>query len=184
MTLARARTAVGAAFLAQGLVFISLTTRLPRLQDRWDLGELALSGLLLMMVLLAGVGSVLAERAAERHDSARLLRLGLLLVAVGVPVLVLAPAFGVLVAGLATYGVGLGVVDATSNMQAVALEHRYGRPILPSFHGWWTVGGILGATLTLASSGLPWEATGLVALVPLLVCLGPFLRRTPTPQQA
>ena len=54
MTLARARTAVGAAFLAQGLVFISLTTRLPRLQDRWDLDELGLSALLLMMVLLAG----------------------------------------------------------------------------------------------------------------------------------
>ena len=184
MTLARARTAVGAAFLAQGLVFISLTTRLPRLQDRWDLDELGLSALLLMMVLLAGAGSVVAERAADRHDSARLLRAGLLLVAVGVPVLVLAPAFGVLVGGLAVYGVGLGVVDATSNMQAVALEHRYGRPILPSFHGWWTVGGIIGATLTLASSGLPWEATALVALVPLLVCFGPFLRRTPTPQQA
>ena len=33
------------------------------------------------------------------------------------------------------------MVDATSNMQAVAVEHRYGRPILPSFHGAWTFGG-------------------------------------------
>ena len=108
MTLARARTAVGAAFLAQGLVFISLTTRLPRLQDRWDLDELALSGLLLMMVLLAGGGSVLAERAAERHDSARLLRLGLLLVAVGVPVLPL----GVAVSDLPSIPAVWAAIDA------------------------------------------------------------------------
>ena len=40
------------------------------------------------------------------------------------------------------YGVGLGIVDASSNMQAVAVEHRYRRPILPSFHGAWTFGGL------------------------------------------
>ena len=38
--LRRARRAIAAAFAVQGLVFISLTTRLPRFQDRWDLGEL------------------------------------------------------------------------------------------------------------------------------------------------
>jgi hypothetical protein len=32
--LGRARLAIAAAFLTQGLVFISLTTRLPRIQDR------------------------------------------------------------------------------------------------------------------------------------------------------
>ena len=50
---------------------------------------------------------------------------------------------GAFVAGLAVYGLGLGGVDAATNMQAVALEHRWGRTILPSFHGAWTVGGIV-----------------------------------------
>ena len=66
----RSRAATAAAFFAQGLVFISLTTRLPDFKDRWDLSELDLSLLLLMMVLLAGVGSVAAERLAARRDSA------------------------------------------------------------------------------------------------------------------
>lgn len=55
----RARVAAMVAFGCQGFVFISTTTRLPLLSERWDLGALALSGLLLMVVLLAGVGSVL-----------------------------------------------------------------------------------------------------------------------------
>ena len=143
--LRRARRAIAAAFAVQGLVFISLTTRLPRIQDRWDLGELALSGVLLMMVLLAGAGSLVAERLAPRLDSAVVLRAGLLVVAVSVAVAVLAPTRPVFVVGLAAYGVGLGLVDATGNMQAVALEHRLGRVVLPSCHGAWTLGGIVGA---------------------------------------
>ena len=172
--LRRARAAVAAGFLTQGLVFISLTTRLPRFQDHWDLGELALSLLLLMMVLLAGVGSVTAEALARRSvPSARLLRAGLLLIAVAVPVVAAAPAFAGFVAGLAAYGGALGVVDAATNMQAVAVEHRYGRPILPSFHGAWTTGGVVGAAAALGST--PLWLTAAVAVVPLLVAFAPFL---------
>ena len=173
--LARARVAVAASFLAQGLVFISLTTRLPVLQDRWELGEAALSGLLLMMVVLAGLGSVVAETMAKHHTSAILLRAGLILITVSAPVVAQAPSFPVFVAALAAYGLGLGVVDAASNMQAVAVEHAYGRPILPSFHGAWTFGGLLGAAVTLGIAGT-WPVT-VVAAVPLLVALGPLLPR-------
>ncbi|MGO4255473.1 MFS transporter [Marmoricola sp. RAF53] len=180
-TLRRARLATAAAFATQGLVFISLTTRLPDFSDHWDLDDTELSGLLLMMVLLAGVGSVIAEQLAKRHDSATLLRAGLVVIAVGVPVLALAPAFGFFVGGLACYGVGLGMVDASTNMQAVALEHRYGRPILPSFHGAWTLGGLIGSVITLGTSSLPRETVAVLALIPLVVATRPFLRRVGDP---
>jgi MFS family permease len=175
---------VAAAFFAQGLVFISLTTRLPDIKDRWDLTELRLSLLLLMMVLLAGAGSLVAERLARGRSSGVLLRGGLVLVAVTLPVVALAPTGPVFVAGLAGYGVALGVIDASSNMQAVALEHRYGRPILPSFHGAWTAGGIVGAATTLATSGLPLGAVAGLLVVPLVVAFAPFLTRDDGPPDA
>jgi fucose permease len=174
---ARARRAVALAFATQGFVFISLTTRLPDIRRRWDLGEVELSLLLLMMVLLAGVGSVVAEKVAHRRDSASTLRAGLLAIALAVPVATAAPHAGVFVAGLAAYGVALGVVDAGSNMQAVAVEHRYGRPILPSFHGAWTFGGLVGAGLALAMGSSPLPATAAVAVLPLVALLAPYLAR-------
>ena len=61
-----ARRAVALAFATQGLVFISLTTRLPRFSDRWHLSEVELSLVLLMIVLLAGAGSVVCELVAHR----------------------------------------------------------------------------------------------------------------------
>jgi len=179
---ARARLATAAAFFTQGLVFISLTTRLPTFTDKWDLSETTLSLLLLMIVLLAGVGSLWAERAAPIRSSSMTLRAGLGGIAVGAVAVCLAPSLAVFVAGLAWYGVALGVVDASTNMQAVAIEHRYERPILPSFHAGWTWGGVLGAGLSLASPDL-WPLLP-IALVPLLVATRPFLRAVTDPVEA
>ena len=174
----RSRLAAGAAFFAQGLLFITLTTRLPQIQDRWSLDELAVSGLLLMVVLLAGVGSVVAEVVAGRWSSAVVVRLGLLVATLGFATLLLAPAFPVFAAGLAAYGVGLGLVDASSNMQAVTVEHLYRRPILPSFHAFWTAGGIVATVITLATSGVALGAALLpLLLIPLSALAAPFVTR-------
>jgi MFS family permease len=175
--LVRHRRAAAGAFFTQGFVFISLTTRLPKVQDHWGYSDTTLSLLLLMMVLLAGLGSVLAETACRRVDSAAILRAGLLGIGVAVPVFAVAPTQAVFIASMALYGVSLGAVDATTNMQAVALEHLYDRPILPSFHGAWTLGGFLGSAVALAMGGLPIAATGVVAALPLALLFAPYLRR-------
>lgn len=172
-----ARVAVAAAFFAQGFVFISLTTRLPRFLERWGLDEVTLSLLLLMMVLLAGVGSLVTEHVVRHSGSALMLRLGLLLMVVVVPALTLAPAVGVFAGAIAVYGVALGLVDATTNMQAVDLEHRYGRPILPSSHGYWTTGGISASVLALATGHLSPTLGVFVAVVPLVIAFAPYLPR-------
>ena len=135
MSLRPARVAISAAFFVQGLLFISLTLRLPVVQDLLELSELALSGLMLLLVLLSGVGSVVAGSLARRSDSARALRVALVLIALAF-VLVAVGVHGdgrlaVFAAGIAVYGLGLGANDAASNMQAVALEHR-ARPSGPA----------------------------------------------------
>jgi MFS family permease len=163
--LLRARLAAGTAFFVQGLLFITLTTRLPQIQEKWSIDELGTSGLLLMVVLLAGVGSVLAELVAARSSSAVVVRVGLVTATVGFATLLVAPAFAVFVAGLAVYGLALGLVDASSNMQAVTVEHLYRRPILPSFHAFWTAGGILATIVTLATASVELGP----GLLPLLV---------------
>lgn len=170
------RRAVAAAFATQGLLLISLTTRLPTLQEKWDLGEVTLSLVLLAMIALAGVGSLVAERAAVTRPSAVVVRFGLVLVAIGFSTACWAGSFWIWLLGLSVYGTGLGAVDACSNMQAVAVEHRYKRPILPSFHGAWTAGGAVGAAIAL--TGVPLWAISFLAVVPLSVALtGRFIPR-------
>ena len=176
------RGAIAAAFLVQGLLFISLTTRLPVLAEMFTLDELALSGLMLMMVLLAGVGSVAAEAVAKRASSAGALRVGLMLLGLGTLIMgisVREPGnFAVFVTGLAIYGTGVGAVDASANMQAVTLEHQIGRPVLPSLHGAWTLGGIIATLIALTTAdAVGWIGALALALLPLLAVAAPYFRR-------
>lgn len=173
-----ARLAAGTAFFVQGLLFISLTTRLPQIRKEWALDELSVSGLLLMVILLAGVGSVVSELVAARSSSAVVVRVGLVTATLGFAMVLLAPAFAVFVAGLAVYGLALGLVDASSNMQAVTVEHLYRRPILPSFHAFWTAGGIVGTLITLATASVE-IGPGLLPLLvlPVAALAAPYARR-------
>lgn len=175
------RLAAAAGFATQGGIFISLTTRLPTIQDKWHISTGTLALLMLMMVLLAGIGSVLAETYAAKLTSGVLLRIGLVLVAAGLLLITLAPVIGIFIAGMAIYGVALGTVDATTNMQAVALEHAYQRPILPSFYAAWTLGGLIGSAVALALGNMALQWTAILAVVPLSVAAAPFLPRTGGP---
>ena len=173
----RSRVAIAAAFLVQGLVFIALTTKLPAIQDKFGLSPLAFSGLMLMLVLCAGAGSLSAEWIAPRRGSALGLRLGFVLIIIALPLLGFSGAVWGLGVAMAIYGLGLGMVDAGTNMQGVALEHEYGRPIMPTFHGAWTLGGILGTLVSLATKDLSLGVSASLLLVlPLLALGAPLLK--------
>ncbi len=123
--LRRARAAAGAAFFLQGLVFIPVTQRLPEIKRTWDLGELAVSGLLLMVVLLAGIGSAASELGARRWTSAGVLRIGCILTVIGLGTL------GGIVATLgAITAAGLPLRWALPPMLAIPLVVAFA-PFLP-----------------------------------------------------
>ena len=174
----RGRAAVAAAFFAQGFAFAVVITHLGAFKDRWELDDLAITVIMFVVAVLAGAGSALAATLAARFGSATALRLGLAGVVIGVTLAALAPVFPVLCAGLAVYGIALGCVDATSNMQAVACEALQGRSILTSFHGAWSAGGILGAVETSLTATAEWPlaaSLAVAALIPAAAVAAPFL---------
>jgi len=182
--LTRGRLATSAAFFSQGLVLISLTTRLPEIQQRWGISESVLSLVLLGMILMAGVGSVLTEALARRTESAVTIRVGLLIVVLGVAGANLLGNSAMSMGSMVIYGFGLGIVDAAANMQAVALEHRYGRSIMPSFYSAWSLGGLTAAVFALATANLSIHVVLAVLLVPVVTAALPFLRRIGDPLES
>ncbi|GJF05685.1 MFS transporter [Pseudonocardia sp. D17] len=143
--LRRARLGVAAAFAAQGFLFAVLLTHLPQFEERHHIDDATVTLVVLGVSLLAGVGSVVAEAIARRHGSAVALTVGLVTIVGATVAVALAPDLAVLFAGFGCYGLGVGAVDAGSNMQAVAVQRGYGRSILTSFHAVWSGAGILGA---------------------------------------
>ena len=144
----RTRAAVTAAFAAQGLGFAVLLTHLPAFKDKYGVGDTFVTIILFMVSVLAGGGTALATWLSAQRGSGLALRVSLATIGVALAVVAVAPGVPLLVAGFVIYGVGVGGVDAAMNMQAVALEHRYGRSILTSFHSAWSAAGIVGALAT------------------------------------
>ena len=176
------RAGVAAAFFAQGIGFAVVLTHLPAFKDQHGLDDLAVTGVMFGVAVLAGVGSTVAGSFASHRGSAVTLRAALLLAAVGLTITGTAGSLPVFLAGVAVYGLGLGTVDASENMQAVALEARYGRSILTSFHAAWSAGGIVGAVYTsLTNSWTPAESFVPIAVVVGLIALAPYLTAADDP---
>jgi MFS family permease len=161
----RVRTATSAFFFVQGLCFAGLLAQVPTLQRGLGISDAELTLVLLVVPVVAGVGSVLAGHLAPRTGSAVLLRAAGPLVALAVLATAFAPSAALLYPVVAVVGLLLGVVDATMNMQGVAVQRRYGRSLLNSFHGWWSVGGILGALAAVLAHSLDWSLVAGLALV-------------------
>ncbi|MFF4992082.1 MFS transporter [Streptosporangium saharense] len=163
----QARVATWAAFLVQGLCFATLITHVIDLQHRFGLGDDDLMLVLLLVPVIAGVGSATVAPLAARYGSAPVLRLSQLAVCAVVALSGWNDGLAGLYVLCAAFGLFVGAVDAAMNMQAVAVERRYGMSVLTGFHAVWSVGSLLGAAANSASSALG-VALGWSFTVPVL----------------
>ncbi|GAA3838176.1 MFS transporter [Sphaerisporangium flaviroseum] len=150
----RARLATYAVFFVQGLTFATLLTQVAALQKKHGLSDGELSILLLVVPVIAGVGSVLAGEIAKRFGSRWVLRVAQPLAALAVVLAGLASNVPQLVAANVLFGLCLGAVDAGMNMQAVTVERRYAKPILTGFHALWSAAAVIGAVWASAAGGV------------------------------
>jgi MFS family permease len=177
-----ARTGVAGAYFVQGMCFAALLTQVPALQAKFGFSAGELSLVLLAVPVVAGVGSVLAGMLAARLGSAPVLRLGGIGVCAAIVGTGAVASRTALYLVLAAVGLFLGLVDATMNMQGVAVQRRYGRPVLASFQGVWSTGGIAGALATALTAHWRWTlvpSLGAVAVLGAAIALaaGPHLLR-------
>ncbi len=171
----RARVAVSTGFLLQGFTFASIVTQTPRQQDRFGLGEGDVTVILVVVSVVAGLGSVLAGVLATRRSSATALTTSLLTIGVAAGLVGWAPSYPALVAAFVVYGIGLGGVDATMNMQGVRVQTLRGTSLMTGFHACWSIGGILGAGYAALASRLEVSLGVDLTLVGVLVVAGALL---------
>lgn len=132
-------------FFANGAVFGSWAARLPAVQERLDLADaelgVALLGIGLGALVAMPPAGALAARAGSRHPTT----VAAVAQCATLPLLATVPNLEGLIAATILFGIWASVLDLSMNAQAVAVERAYGRPIMSSFHGFFSVGGFAGA---------------------------------------
>jgi MFS family permease len=144
----RASWAVFLVFTLNGFAFASWASRLPTVRDALDL-EPNQMGLLL---LFSAIGSIcalpLAGLVVDRLGSRRAVETFAGVAAVGLLVVALSVAqesVGLARVGLFVAGVGIGVWDASMNLQGAHVEQQLGKAIMPRFHAGFSFGTVAGA---------------------------------------
>jgi MFS family permease len=168
--LRRARLAVVVSFLVSGAGFANWAARIPAVKHDLGLstGEL---GIALLGPAIGALASMpLAGVLMVRYGSRVVTRATLALFCLALPLPALAPSLPLLLAALLVLGIGGGALDVAMNGQAVAVEQRYGRPLLAGFHGIWSLG-----TLGGALAGGAAAALGLAPLPHLTLAAGVLL---------
>ncbi|MDQ0582637.1 MFS transporter [Streptomyces rishiriensis] len=169
--LRRGRASLAFSFFAQGAAFALLVTRIPAIQNRYEVSDALLPVFLAAVPILAGVGSVTTEQLVKRIPPSRVLRWSqpvVLLALLGVGA---GRGMAELGVALAVFGLAVGALDASMNMLGVSLQRTYGRSIMLSFHAVYSLGGIVGASL--AWVGAHWHLALWVSYLPVVAVLLP-----------
>lgn len=171
----REQWAVRAMFFVGGFGSASWAPLVPYLKARLAIEDDVLG----MLLLCVGIGSLVtmpvSGTAAERFGCRRvLLTAGTLfaMMLLGLSVVDVLPLAVVL---LLLFGASMGAIDTVVNIAAVLVEQASGRRLMSGFHGFWSVGGFVGAGLFglwVGTVGLtPWASTVIAAAIIAAVML-------------
>lgn len=139
------RSAVVATFLAHGLLFASWTAHIPQVKAHLGLSNAALGLILLATPAGSVLAMVIVGRLLPAYGSRRLVRVCLLGYCAAGPLVGLAESSALLAAALFAWGAFQGSLDVAMNTQAVAVQSAQRRPLMPGFHGSWSIGSFAGA---------------------------------------
>ncbi|WP_129717327.1 MFS transporter [Pedobacter sp. SYP-B3415] len=168
----RARTATRFIFLVCGLGMASWAPMVPLAKERLHLNEAGLGVILLMLGAGAIVMMPVAGFFVHRFGSRVVMLASGLLMAAALPLLMLAGTPLLLGTVLFFFGAGVGAIDVSMNAHAVVVQNLYGKHILSSFHGLFSIGGLFGSLglgfliKTGLSAGLAaWCISGVLVLI-------------------
>ncbi len=167
-----ARAATTALFVGNGCLIGAWAANIPRVREVYALSDSGLGVLLLAF----GVGAV----AAMTMTSALTARVGAARIASisGVAQALLFPFMGLIAGGLpllalaALLGAASGTMDVAMNAAASHLEQRWGGPLMSSFHGGWSIGGLCGAGLAGVLTSFGWGLPETLAAASVCIAVG------------
>lgn len=130
-----------------GLIVGGWAPQVPELAGRHGLSEADMG----LVILALGLGSILimplSGALIARVGSRPVLRVTCLACSAALLPVVLAPHVVALVVIMFLFGGIIGSMDIAMNANAVVVERRLGRAIMSSCHGFWSLGGLFGASL-------------------------------------
>lgn len=144
----RIRYAVLSFFLAQGLCFSSWASRIPNVKAMFDVYDVFYWGLVLFLIPVGKFVAIpLAGFLVSRLGSRIMVQASVFGYALSLFLIGAVSSIYALGACLFFFGVFWNMCDISLNTQGIVIERLFGRTIMASFHGGWSLAACLGAVI-------------------------------------
>ncbi|MFY9677589.1 MFS transporter [Glutamicibacter protophormiae] len=173
------RDSINLIFLAAGISFASWAGRLSVIDEVFDFSGLTFGSFLLCMTAGTLLGISIIPTISRRFDTRKLLfyfpiLLAACLVGLGISISVTrSPVTAFII--LFINGIFFGCLDIMMNVSGARVERHRGRSLMPIFHGFFSLGTLLGAGLATATITLQMLTIWHFAMVAALLVLIAFL---------
>jgi MFS family permease len=169
------RIGVSLFFFVQGLSFASWASRIPDIKNKLHLSDGALGGVLFGLPAGQLTAMMLSGYLVTKYGSKRVLSIAALLYPANLLVLASVNSSWQLIAGLFVFGICGNLCNIAVNTQGVGVEKIYGRSIMASFHGLWSLAGFTGgliSTVMVANSIPPFTHFLIIYGIAFLIMMG------------
>ena len=167
----RRRQALFLLFFLPGIALSSWVTRTPDVRDQLGLSTGQMGLVLFGLSVGSMIGILCSGRCVSRFGTRPVIALGTLLIIAGTLVMAMGsavPSAPLVTAGLCLFGAGMGGGEVAVNVDGADVEHITGTAVLPTLHGCFSlgtvIGGAAGMAATAAAFPVPWHLT-VVALI-------------------
>ncbi|CAN5266799.1 MFS transporter [soil metagenome] len=141
------RIAVSVFFFIAGLTAATWASRIPDIKDTLQLSEAALGAVLFALPVGQLTSLPLSGWLISRFGSRQLIIAAAVFFPLTLILLGFATTIWQLVATLFVFGIWANLINIAMNTQAVGVENMYGKSIMASFHGLWSLAGFTGAAI-------------------------------------
>jgi len=138
------RIALSAYFLLSGICFSSWASRIPTLKTIYQLTEGDLGNLLMILPASALIGIPLSGFLVAKFDS----RIPMQIASILFVVSLFSLSWGLSLLGISIslffFSIALRIINISINTQSISVQQKFEKKIIGSFHGVWSIGGIVG----------------------------------------
>lgn len=152
-----ARISISVFFFIAGISFATWASRIPDIKALMHLSDAGLGAILFALPAGLMTSLPLSGWLVSRFGSRRVLIVSGLCYPLTLLLLGLSSAIWQLASGLFVFGLWSNLANISMNTQAISVENRYGRSIMASFHGLWSLANFSGAAIgaLLVAAGIP-----------------------------
>jgi MFS family permease len=151
------RIATSIFFFIAGLTFSTWASRIPAIQTKLHLSDAGLGGVLFALPAGLMISLPVSGWLVSRFGSRPMVIVGSVFYPLILLMLASSTSVLQLVLSLFSFGIMGNLINIAMNTQAVSVETLYGRSVMASFHGLWSLAGFTGAVIGtfFVSKGLP-----------------------------